>query len=118
MAGKIRDEIADWDLSSKMQLGKALAKHAPKRNICVGQVFAESSGATDGAGGRMVLHRRRSTTKLTPPQPLPIKGRDISAQLAVLAAAAVDGRVDHALVALGLAGDAGAHARQGFAALL
>src|SRR5690349_234946 len=38
-------------------------------------------------------------------------------QLAVLAAAAVDGRVDDRLVALGLAGDAGADSGQRFAAL-
>ena len=41
-----------------------------------------------------------------------------SPQLAILAAAAVDGRVDDRLVALRLAGDAGAHARQRLAPLL
>src|SRR5574338_116106 len=41
-----------------------------------------------------------------------------STQLAVLAAAAVDGRMDDRLVALRLAGDAGAHAGQRLAPLL
>src|SRR5437868_6245067 len=48
----------------------------------------------------------------------PISPLQLSTQLAILAAAAIDRRVDDALIALRLAGDAGAHARQRLAPLL
>ena len=81
--------------------------------------------ATSGSELVTVNHRTSATRTNTPSEDQQVRrvlrraaAASASAQLAILAAAAVDGRMDDRLVALGLAGDAGAHARQRLAPLL
>src|SRR5690349_11591947 len=81
---------------------------------------AVSSRSAIPASGRCSAGRsvsKRATRSMK--QRLPaMRRRFKSAQLAVLAAAAVDARVDDGLVAFRLAGNAGAHAGQRLAPLL
>src|SRR4051794_26004383 len=118
VASEICNEMTERDLSSEMMFGKAFAQDSPELAFGIRHLATQSSCASDRAWWRMMLHPQRSTPTITPPQPLPIEGRGSLAQLAILAAAAVDRRMGHRFVAFGLAGDAGADAGQGLAPLL
>ena len=75
VAGKIRNEMTERHLPSEMRLGKTLAKHAPEHQLRIRHVSAKLASATYRALRWMMLHAPRSTMNITPPQPLPIKGR-------------------------------------------
>ena len=75
MAREIGNEVPDRDLSSKMLLSETFPEHAPKCPLGVGHLFSEPTCARDSASWRMMLHTLRSTANITPPQPLPVKGR-------------------------------------------
>jgi hypothetical protein len=67
--------VPDWNLLSKSSVGKAFTKNTPKLPFRICHPLPEPSRPFDGAQWRMMLHGGRSTTNVTPPQPLPIGGR-------------------------------------------
>jgi hypothetical protein len=75
MAGEIGDKVTDRNLSSKMLIRETLAENAPESAFRIRHVAAQAPDALDSAGWRMMLQDRRSSTEITPPLPLPIKGR-------------------------------------------
>ena len=75
MARKVRDEMPDRNLAPEPLLGEAFPQERPQPPLGLSHIVSKSSGAENGAVGRMMLHESRSTTNRTPPQPLPIKGR-------------------------------------------
>ena len=79
MTSEVGDEVTDWYLASKMMIGKVLAKQTPNYSLRVGRVAAKAPGAMDSAWWGMMLQRWRFTANITPPQPLPLKGRGFQA---------------------------------------
>ncbi len=75
MAGKVGDEVADWNLVAETRVREGLAKESPEPSFRVGHFAAQATGARDSAGRRMMLQASCFTSNITPPQPLPIKGR-------------------------------------------
>ena len=75
VTGEIGNVVADRDLAAKVPLSEGLAEQVPKRAFRIGHITAKSPCAPDSARRWVMLQACRSTTNITPPQPLPIKGR-------------------------------------------
>src|SRR5689334_25088860 len=82
MAREIRDEMTQRHLLAKVPIAKVFLEHSPKLPLGVCHFFPEAPCTSDRCGWRVMLHSWRSTPTITPPQPLPIKGRGYSPQLA------------------------------------
>src|SRR4051812_49042742 len=77
MSGKIHDVMTKGDLLAKVPISKAFPQHSPELPLSLGHLLTKASSAVNRAVWRMMLHRTGSTTNITPPQPLPIKGRGL-----------------------------------------
>lgn len=77
MAGKVCDKMTDRYLSSKTLFWECFAQQAPKPAFGVGHISAKATRAIYSALWCVMLHCSRSTPTITPPQPLPIKGRGL-----------------------------------------
>jgi len=66
MAGKVGDEMPDWNLSAKMMLAESLAEQTPKPAFSVGSV-PQASRAPDCSSWRMTFQLCRPSTNITPP---------------------------------------------------
>ena len=74
VAGKIGDEVPDWNLSAKSRCRKILAQQTPHRAFSIGKIVPQPSGVSRASDWRAILDHPAGLPGSPLPNPSPSRG--------------------------------------------